>query len=48
MKISLFMCESMGGGVCVCVCVLVYVYVFFLGVALLRKSPFSLFILSNL
>ena len=49
MKISLFMCGSMGVCVCVCVCVCVrvYVYVFFLGVALLRKSPFSLFILRD-
>lgn len=46
MKISLFMSGSMGG--CVCVCMWVYVYVFFLGVAVLRKSPFSLFILRDL
>lgn len=46
MKISLFMSGSMG--VCVCVCMWVYVYVFFLGVAVLRKFPFSLFILRDL
>lgn len=46
MKISLFMSGSMG--VCVCVCMWVYVYVFFLGVAVLRKSPSSLFILRDL
>lgn len=28
MKISLFMCESMGGGVCVCVCWYMYMFSF--------------------